>query len=677
MKFIEKNHYQTGISIHLTSIPGKNSCGCGEFEDLINLAEWCEATGLSIIQILPVHDTDENPSPYSAVNAFALNPVYMRLTSVNGHEPFLEQIIEFTKAHSAENKIPYRDIYQFKVLILREIFLSRKNSILNDHDLFRWISENDWVKYFSGYKILARINNTPIWRNWKFDPVFASENIYDNLEKLLHDKNDEFYFLSFIQFELEKQLKKTSERLSKMGINLKGDLPVLMDRESSDVWFHRELFNTGFSAGAPPDQFSEKGQNWGFPVYDIKKLNETNFHWWKERIRHLDTFFHALRLDHVIGYMRIWQVDNENDNAGSGYFSPACYLTKKTCETFGFSETDVDMLATPMTSSHNLQQNFSLDMFEHLKSSLLVPKADGYYALHENLKTEKTIDSLPEQGQVVDFLKNIFLNRSLIEIAPGHYAPKWYFDHCDFFHSMPYEKQDNFRRLVHDYYKKSEKIWESTGTTFLSAIDNASSFLLCGEDLGAVPEITGELLGNLGIMSLKVLRWTRKYGTPGDPFIELDKYPEKSVATTSVHDSDNIRQWWHDDHDARNQLYPLLANRNNTEENNQIQPPDSLDENTASKLIEWFMDCSSQIIIVPIQDFFSVYSRFRIENPEEERINIPGKILDTNWNYKIPVLLEDLTSDLDFQKVVSNLVKTRLPGKHGDNPPKTTSPDRD
>lgn len=660
MKFHRDRKFITGIAVPVSALVSKESCGCGEFFDLLALGQWCKESGFSVIQILPVQDTGLNPSPYSALHSMALNPVYLHLPAIEGSREYREIIAGFQSRHQNAARLSYHETYSFKVETLGKIFSDRYGMISREPEFLAWKKTNDWCQYYAAYKILCEINRGPVWGQWQDEPIYNKDIMLRqaNLNFFLRQNEYRFNFFSYMQFELERQLSRVSRQLDKLGINLKGDLPVLMDKESSDVWYFREFFMLDYTAGAPPDDFSEKGQNWGFPVYDFEALEKSRFAWWNKRIQHLGRFFHALRLDHVIGYMRFWQIPAGNIHAGLGYFSPAWYLSEESLMETSFSEDEISNLSCPAMKLADLSsQALGLEALQLSEKDIDVLfekyclKKDNLIVFKNNFPDEKSIDQLNEPDAIKSILKKIFSQRSLIRVSEKKYAPAWYFETSGAFQNLAEEKKNIFRSLVQAYYQNSETVWYENGKKTLSILLNHSDCLICGEDLGSVPRTTAKLLEELGILSLKVWRWTRKYEQARAPFIALDSYPYLSVATTSVHDSENLRQWWQTDANGREQLFLLVKEKS--------EVSDTLDKDLAYELLLNFVRCSSFMVVFPIQDLLATEDIYRVKEPADERINRPGTIDDWNWSYRLPVFCEDILSNRGFKYNMQSLVFER------------------
>src|SRR5208337_3765151 len=193
-----------------------------------------------------------------------------------------------------------------------------------DSGFTRWRGENPWVAPYAVFTALKKETANAPWSTWgdMADPSAA------RIAAWWESHAAQCLPTAWLQYLLETQLAIASRDLSSMGVFLKGDLPILMSRESVDVWAERGFFDLTGIAGAPPDMFSPDGQNWGFPVYDWENLGREDYRWWKDRLRQAGKFFHAFRIDHVLGFFRIWRIPRAEVTGLLGRFSPFAALAR-------------------------------------------------------------------------------------------------------------------------------------------------------------------------------------------------------------------------------------------------------------------------------------------------------------------------------------------------------------
>ncbi len=409
MRFPNITRFLTGVAIPVSSLRSQSSCGVGEFPDLVLLGEWCRRTGLDLIQILPVNDTGLDPSPYNAQSAFALNPVYIRLEDVPGWDICRDDIRKARGCFEGAERLQYGSVLRFKMEMLHRIFQHNQPGIADDETLRHWMSRNHWLAAYSEFR--GRTNGL---------------------------------FTAWIQYHLDRQLRDAALKLQAMGIALKGDIPILLSAESVDVRVNPSLFDTERRVGAPPDMFSKEGQNWRFPSFHWPEMERDGFAWWRERLDRASGFYHACRIDHVLGFFRIWVIPEAEESASLGYYTPARRI-----------------------SADELSQDAGLGA-----------------------------------GEIEELLQSHALVR-----AEAGYAPAWHWHDSPAFMRLGEGKRSRLRTLIEAYWNGQEKLWREHGRKLLGAITKSTDMLMCAEDLGVVPACVPEVLEELGLLGLRVERW--------------------------------------------------------------------------------------------------------------------------------------------------------------------------
>ena len=289
-----------GINLPLFSLRSRRSCGIGEFPDLIPLILWCKELQLDIIQLLPLNDNGNETSPYNALSAFALNPLHLGLTKlpqVESSAILLKQIQELQSLNN-QQRIPYPLVYEGKERFLQEYHRLFYPTVANNENYHRFIEQNPWLNEYAAFKTLKMQRRWESWEKW--------EEI--DLPSFLKNHEKEIGYHTFVQYLCFQQLEDIKNRAKENGIFIKGDIPILINRESADVWAHRSLFQLQYSAGAPPDIYSKDGQKWGFPIYNWEAMEKDHYHWWIARLRTAAHFYDIYRIDHIVGFFRIWAI---------------------------------------------------------------------------------------------------------------------------------------------------------------------------------------------------------------------------------------------------------------------------------------------------------------------------------------------------------------------------------
>lgn len=296
-----------GINIPLFSLRSENSSGIGEFTDLIPLIDWASSLGLDVIQLLPLNDVGCDTSPYNSISAYALNPLYLSLNNLPYIDEYLELKTKINSLKSLNNSqyIDYKKVKIEKESILKLYLSHFSEAISKRNDYQTFIESCEWLKSYALFKTLKGLYQWTSWETWPNE--FKSPSS-DQLQRYYQDYASQITSHSIIQFLCAHQMEKVKERAIAKQVHLMGDLPILLSRDSADVWFNRDIFNLHCEAGAPPDQYSVEGQIWGFPLYKWDVLARNNYEWWVERLKFADRFYTIFRIDHVVGFYRIWAI---------------------------------------------------------------------------------------------------------------------------------------------------------------------------------------------------------------------------------------------------------------------------------------------------------------------------------------------------------------------------------
>lgn len=296
-----------GIDLPLSAIHTKSSCGIGEFLDLIPLINWCKKLKMDVIQLLPLNDSGNDPSPYNALSSCALNPIYLSLHAL----PYLDELPELQKKLAPmqeltlTQRIPYHEIKIQKLYWLRLYFEQAGARLVKSEEFEHFISENSWAISYSLFKVLKDILEQSLWHYWPDELKHPTKKQYD---ELVERHWNEICFHLCLQYLCFMQMSSVKNHAEKSHLLLKGDVPILISRDSVDVWHHPEFFDLHYSAGAPPDPYSAEQQYWGFPLYHWDAKKKAQYSWWKQRLTVASRYFDLYRLDHVIGLFRIWAI---------------------------------------------------------------------------------------------------------------------------------------------------------------------------------------------------------------------------------------------------------------------------------------------------------------------------------------------------------------------------------
>lgn len=657
MKFSGFTSYKTGVLIPVFSLRSGQSCGCGEFADLKILADWCEKAGLDTIQLLPVNDTGDDPSPYNALSAFALHPVYCRIDDIPelaSMAPELQKKV-FTKINKLKKnlnplaRVAYAEVLTGKLTVLNEIYEYSRSLIDADKKFTEWVSANPWVREYGVFRTLKAHHNHAGWQSWR--PEFKNGNT-DVIARVWKDPvlGDRARYYAWVQFRLEEQFLATAMHLSKMGIMLKGDIPIMMNEDSADVWAHGANFQLDQRAGAPPDMFAQMGQNWGFPIYNWDYLAAHDYDWWRQRLLQADKFYHAYRIDHVLGFFRIWTIDRNHREGLLGYFRPSIYVSSTDLHSLGFDNGRIKWLAEPHVYGWKLHELFGMRSVEITARCFNRIGNEDLYIFKPEITGEKSLYEIPLIDHECDLLLGLYRDRALISVDDGLWSTSWTFRDCSRYQGLNEQEKLGFEELVARRGRESEELWQKNGEKLLRFMKETVPMLTCAEDLGVIPQCVPQTLQQLEILSLKIPRWAREWNREGSPFIRVEDYPFLSVCAPSVHDTSTLREWWETDNDKWIFWDAMQFGG---------ACPEHYSSETAKKVIARLLQTGSAMCMFQIQDLFALEPAYFVSDPATERVNIPGTVQTSNWSYRIPMLVEDLIENSDFAKRIKEMTFTR------------------
>ena len=596
-----------GVNIPLFSLRSKSGVGSGEFLDLISLIDWARDAGLKMIQLLPINESDEGGHPYSILSAFALNPIYINLHAL---APELDR--EFARVASALNRprFDYRGTYLAKREFLKLIFEFRKEKDLETKAFEQFFQRNeDHIKAYAAFCVLRDKFGTSDFHKWGKYAVYSELLVAEVCEK---EPVDFFYF---VQYHLDKQLKRAVSHAKEKGILLKGDFPMGVPPNSVEAWRFQEYFRWDLSTGAPPDFYNSYGQNWGFPPYNWDEIKEEGFYWLKSRLRWMNQYFDAVRLDHVLGYFRLWEIPITEVRGLMGTFYPS----------IGYSEEEL--------------RNIGIEDLDRLLQPYGEPLPKG---LQTQREVEEKVDGAKEQDTLYTQIENrLFFNRN------GAFHPRIDISSTESFRALSVLQQHVVLDLFKRYYlDNQEPLWKEKGLEKLKFMKSHTSMELFAEDIGVIPKCVEEVLRDLKIPNLYVQRMPKSF----DVDIQDPKdFPEMCVCTPSNHDTSPLRLWWEEDEELRTKYYHTILKHEGT-------PPKKLTTELARWIVQAHIDSKARWAIFLFQDLIAMSEELRGPNPASERINDPA---DPNfaWDYRMHIYLEELHLDKCFTKLIRSMVK--------------------
>ena len=683
MKCSLPNQALCGTAVPVSALYSKKSCGVGEFSDLIPFADFCKKAGLHIIQLLPVNDTGTDSSPYNALSAFALHPLYICLDDIPDAYTFKAEIEKLRAVFAPctpADRFRYRDILHEKNVLLHAIFNKAETQIMADAqggELSEWIKANPWIIEYAVFKNIKRQNYYASWKDWKE----CADMKAPSTAKIAAAWNNpilkrEYMFYAWVQMHLHKQLLKAVTYCSENGILLKGDIPILMNEDSVEIWAHSEYFRSDLRAGSPPDGDNPTGQNWGFPIYNWENLKATDYRWWKERLHHAAQYYHAYRLDHILGFFRIWAIPEGEATGFLGKPIPYSGITMENLKKAGFSKERIRWMAEPHIKTDVVQNAVNGDyLYAH---GLLRKVADRVgteelWLFKAEIQSEADIRryGLPLEAEAA--LRQKWTDRMLVKAGKdlhGNtvYTAAYLYRNTTAWRTLSEDEQKQFSLLVEEKEVQQNRLWAKQAEDILSELCTSVDMQPCAEDLGAKPAALPKVLEKLHILSLRVFRWEREWEKNGAPFIPLQEYPKNAVAVTSVHDSSTMRQWWeqelsyadmlsffealHIDGNVRTALCPIEGEK------------PAYTSDLAAALLSALVKVPSIFAVFPIQDWLGlIIDELRTLNGQNERINVPGTVSDSNWTYRLPFPIEALGKNKELVKRLRKITALRHTSK--------------
>lgn len=644
-----------GINVQLTSLRTSTSRGVGDFMDLKLLVDWCKKTGIKMIQLLPINDTVSKKTvadsyPYSAISAYAIHPIFMNLDQLAKYYSceIPEELFVIGSLLNGKKTMQYNEVLDYKLKYFESIYDRFQDDFLQDKKFQSYFNtQKDWLTPYAVFCYHRDINNTADFNNWESLSVYDEEII----NQISNPKTEQFKkiaFYYFIQFHLYLQCTVSFNYAHENGIVMKGDLPIGVGRYSMESWKNPTFFKMEMQSGAPPDAFSEKGQNWNFPTYNWNEMSKDNFSWWKKRFSYMGEFFDAIRIDHVLGFFRIWSIPLNSSEGLLGYFEPAVALTE-----FDFSRAGISFNKKRFCNPY-ITDDLLIDIFKEdaqwIKENVIIHN-EFSNAFNSQKKTDDYFTVNPQRKHlkqsIFDLLANVIL---LIDEQDEHlFHFRIDMHKTASFKALSQPEQLILLKLYHDYfYSNQNDLWKDAAMIKLKALQNASKMLLCAEDLGMVPDIVENVLGSEEILALQVQRMPKNsnqtFSSPCDA-------PYLSVVTPSTHDMSAIREWWEEDDKLTEVFYK------NELKNDEI-PPKKCTSKICEQIINHHLQSPAMWSVFLLQDVLSMDENLAAPDPSLERINIPSDAFHV-WNYRMHIQIENLIQQHAFnEKLLQMIVRT-------------------
>ncbi|MEO7801938.1 MAG: 4-alpha-glucanotransferase [Ginsengibacter sp.] len=639
-----------GVAIPVFSLRSKNSFGVGEFMDLKLLTDWAKITGLKLIQILPINDTSatntwQDSYPYAAISAFALHPIYINLSKVAGGETaVIKALSRKQKSLNKLDDVEYDQVMKFKLSALQEIFVHQKDTFNEDKNYFEFFDLNrHWLVPYAVFCYLKNKYKTSDFSKWRTNKIYSEEAI-QKLAAPSQKHYDEILLQYFIQYHLHLQLKEAADYAHENSIILKGDIPIGVYRHGVDAWMNPELFNMDKQAGAPPDDFAVRGQNWGFPTYNWAAMKQDDFGWWRKRFEQMSNYFDAFRIDHILGFFRIWSIPLHAVEGIMGHFNPAIPVHINEFYNNGIWF-DKDRYCNPFITENIVRETFGEDAEAVKKAYLeeisyqfykLKPEFDTQQKVAEHFAVLKMSDKKIEKG-----LYNLISNVILFEVA-GSDGQQFHFrismEQTSSYNSLDGHTKYQLHELyVNYFFRRQDDFWRNEAMQKLPQLKRSTNMLVCGEDLGMVPTCVPDVMGQLSILSLEIQRMPKN---PESIFFHPKNAPYLSVVTPSTHDMSTIRGWWEEDRGRTQHFYNYFMGHYG-------EAPYFCESHLNREIILQHLYSPAMWSIFMWQDLMGMDEKLRRDNPQDERINIPAEP-NHYWKYRMHIPLEQMIKEKEF-----------------------------
>jgi 4-alpha-glucanotransferase len=604
------------------------------------------------------------------VSCFALHPIYIDLLEIARDLPraIVEQIGAAKWEFEQEPALNYPVVYKFKMRILRQIYDVVSAELPSNRAFAQFVeNEGEWLKPYALYCYLRDQNGTSDFHLWPKYATITPREVSELSARL----NGEIQFTFWLQFVCDQQFQNAKNYAHDHAVVLKGDLPIGVYLNSCECWIWPKNFRLGQCAGAPPDAFSGDGQNWGFPTYDWDFMEADDYSWWRLRLRRMSKLFQALRVDHVLGFFRIWEIPRATAIRGIlGHFFPCLPITTEELLKWGLS--DIDRYVKPYVRWHLLIAKFGPDA-RRIAARYFIARqtdpVDDFFDFRGEVDTEQKIaqrvaedfpDDPVKQKQYQIELLRLLGNVLLIPADEGGFhvrtevtvesikmtkdgpvptvSSSW--------SELPDRERYQMRQLYIDFtYKRQTDFWISKANQKLSILNGSTNMLVCAEDLGQINEGLLGALRDTGMLGLRVQRMSKD---PTKPFDEVQAWQYLSVCCPATHDMTSLRGWWEENRVASADFWHSQLGQ-------WSKVPDSCEPFVLEMILKQHLESNSMWAIFLLQDLTGLSYGFRRQPAQEERINDPSDS-HQKWRYRYPFSLKELLDDWGFTSHVRGLV---------------------
>lgn len=648
-----------GTAIPVFSLRSKGSFGVGDFGDLIKMIDWAVLTHQKVVQILPINDTTMTHSwtdsyPYNSISIYAFHPMYTdlrQLGTLNDRKK-MEQFEQRRKKLNALPTVDYEAVNEAKREYFRLIFAQEGEAVLASETFRTFFEANkEWLQPYAAFSYLRDAYRTPNFREW---PRYSDYHPKD-IDTLCNPRSTDYPHIAiyyYIQFQLHCQLLAATRHARANGVVLKGDIPIGISRNSVEAWKEPHYFNLNGQAGAPPDDFSINGQNWGFPTYNWDVMEQDGYAWWMKRFCKMSEYFDAYRIDHILGFFRIWEIPMDAVHGLLGQFAPALPMTREEIESYGLNFRPEFL--KPYIHEYFLEQMFGPHT-EYVKQTFIEPTNTWeVYRMRPEFDTQRKVETYFDgktDNDSVWIRDNLYALISDVLFVPDHndpskYHPRIGVQHDHVYHSLNDWEKAAFNRLYDQYYyHRHNDFWAQQAIKKLPQLTQSTRMLVCSEDLGMIPTCVAWVMNELRILSLEIQRMPK---SPSQEFGHPEKYPYRSVCTISTHDMSTLRGWWEEDAQQTQRYYNHVLRHYGT-------APAVATPELCEQVVRAHLTSNSMLSILSFQDWMSVDGKLRNPNVAEERINVPANP-HHYWRYRMHLTLEQLIAADDLNNKIRKMI---------------------
>jgi 4-alpha-glucanotransferase len=645
-----------GLVVPLFALRSLGSQGVGDMGDLKMMTDWAAKTGMHALQLLPVGDTTQNHSwtdsyPYNCISIYALHPIYIDLRQLPAlcDEEFMKAYERERQALNALPALDYERVCAMKREYLHRLYEQEGSKVTDSEDYRAFRQRNEeWLVPYCVFCLLRDEYGTADFRQWPEHGTYRADEVH----ALALQRERDCGYYAFVQYLLDRQLTQATQYARSHGLFLKGDIPIGISRNSVEAWVEPHLFHMDCQAGAPPDSFSTDGQNWGFPTYDWEAMERDSYRWWIRRFRKMAEYFDAYRIDHVLGFFRIWQIPLTSVHGPLGQFAPALPMTKEEIADYGLAF-DRERFTQPYITNRVLDILFGR-MATGVKRKYLEAGQEGSWRLRPEYSTQRDVQAAfhgLDDDKSIRKRNGLYRLISNVLFVPDQQDAERFHPRInamdDLVFEMLNEKERNAFRQLHDdyYYRRHNQFWEAEAMKKLPPLVQATNMLVCAEDLGMVPACVGPVMERLRILSLEIQSMPK---TMGIRFGRLEDNPYLSVSTIFTHDMPTLREWWEEDYERAQNYYNEMLGHDGP-------APHEMPGSLCAEVIARQLYCPSMLCLISLQDWLSIDEAHRHPNPKEERINVPANPRHY-WRYRMHLNIEELMACDELNEQISRLI---------------------